>query len=282
MDLGPYVVSDWYYQTAYQVGFQAHLNLQSIQRPAAGDNILVNGTNKNAKGGGELGRVGPLVPGKRYRLRLLNAGVDNQIRVSLDHHRLEVVTTDMVPIKRRPSCALDLRKADHGPAFVTDWLLVGVGQRYDVVFTANQTADHYWFRAEVAGECSSHNDFYGRSIFSYDGAPSSPAEPQSTAAPAPDACTVDGPLEPWVPNTVSSEAFVQQVASLQVDVNQEQVATNGQNIVVWGVNMTGIDVEWDRPTLDYLKKGRSDWPSVYNLIEIPTQNTVRLPCGLGS
>lgn len=33
--------------------------------------------------------------------------------------------------------------------------------------------------------------------------------------------------------------------------------------------MTAIDIEWDRPTLQYLIEGNYSFPQVYNLIEIP-------------
>lgn len=110
LDLGTYMVNDWFYKTAYQVSSIADANLQNGGPPPPGDNILVNGTNKNAAGGGAYGKVN-LTKGKKYLLRLINPSVDAQIRVSLDGHPFTVVTSDLVPIK----------------PYTTTWLLLGIG-----------------------------------------------------------------------------------------------------------------------------------------------------------
>ena len=258
IDLGTYTINDWYYRTAFQIDAITDVNLQSGNGPPPADTILINGTNKNAAGGGTYGRVS-ITKGKKYRLRLINTSVDNMIRVSLDNHPFTVMTSDLVPIK----------------PYKTNWVLLAIGQRYDVVIYANQTVGNYWFRAEVATDCASSNNFYGRSIFSYSGAAS--GDPTSTAATIPSVCKDESPLVPWVPNSVSSSAFVSQVGNLQVDITQEQVTTNGQNIVVWGVNLTAIDVDWEKPTLEYVKTGNTSYPRVFNLIEIPNEGTVSLP-----
>ena len=65
LDLGPYTVNDWYYKTAFQVDA---LTLQALQKQGpgpSGDNILINGTNKNAAGGGSYGAV-TIKKGKKY------------------------------------------------------------------------------------------------------------------------------------------------------------------------------------------------------------------------
>lgn len=258
IDLGTYTINDWYYKTAFQINAITDVNLQSGNGPPPADTILINGTNKNAAGGGTYGTVS-ITKGKKYRLRLINTSVDNMIRVSLDNHPFTVMTSDLVPIK----------------PYTTNWILIAIGQRYDVVIYANQTVGNYWFRAEVATDCASSNNFYGRSIFSYSGAAS--GDPTTTAATIPSVCKDESPLVPWVPNTVSNTSFISQVKSLDVDIDQEQVTTNGQNIVVWGVNLTAIDADWEKPTLEYVKTGNTSYPTVFNLIEIPNEGTVSLP-----
>ncbi|MGC0416543.1 multicopper oxidase family protein [Embleya sp. AB8] len=58
-------------------------------------------------------------PGRRVRLRLINAGADTAFRVALGDHRLTVTHTDGFPVL---------------PVTV-DTLLVGMGERYDVLVT---------------------------------------------------------------------------------------------------------------------------------------------------
>ena len=59
-------------------------------------------------------------PGQRVRLRLVNAGGDTAFRVAVGGHRMQVVATDGFPVM---------------PVEV-DTVLLGMGERYDVVITA--------------------------------------------------------------------------------------------------------------------------------------------------
>ncbi|KAF2089562.1 multicopper oxidase [Saccharata proteae CBS 121410] len=251
IDLGAYTVSDWYYDTAFQVEDQFTDALQVGQSGPPGDNILVNGTGVSSSGGGSYSKV-TLTKGKKHLLRLINTSVDNNIWVSLDSHTMQVITADFVPIQ----------------PFSTTWLLMAIGQRYEVVINANQTASNYWFRAEVATACASANKGYGRGIFSYSGVTA--ADPSSSDSTIPSDCTEPLP-NPAVPNTVPSSAFNSQVSNLNVDLTSSNVTTNGQNIVYWGVNMTAIDIDWEKPTLQYVIDGNTSYPQTYNLIELPTE-----------
>ncbi|WP_149182038.1 multicopper oxidase family protein [Streptomyces sp. TRM49041] len=59
-------------------------------------------------------------PGDRVRLRIINAGGDTAFRVALGGHRLTVTHTDGFPVRHAE----------------TDALLIGMGERYDVLVTA--------------------------------------------------------------------------------------------------------------------------------------------------
>ncbi|MBN0043060.1 multicopper oxidase family protein [Streptomyces actuosus] len=58
-------------------------------------------------------------PGKRIRLRIINAGGDTAYRVALGGHRLTVTHTDGFPVEHQQ----------------VDALLIGMGERYDVLVT---------------------------------------------------------------------------------------------------------------------------------------------------
>jgi FtsP/CotA-like multicopper oxidase with cupredoxin domain len=109
IDLGPYTLQDWYYITAFQAGARAFNNGLGGP-PPTGDNILINGTNKNAQGGGNYNRV-TLTPGKKHRLRIINAAIDASFRVSLDGHSFQVIANDFVPVV----------------PYTTNYLQVGIG-----------------------------------------------------------------------------------------------------------------------------------------------------------
>ena len=150
-------------------------------------------------------------------------------------------------------------------------MLLGTGQRYDVIIDAKQTPGNYWFRAEAARDCFSTNQFRGRSIFTYDGVQvADPTTEPLTAAPA--VCRDESPLVPWRAMNVPSENFINQANDLEVDVHREQVAGNGQNVVFWGINLTAIDINWEKPTLQYVIDKNTTYPHVYNLIELPVEH----------
>lgn len=140
--------------------------------------------------------------------------------------------------------------------------------------------DNYWFRAVAETSCFSNTTNNGLSIFSYDGARA--GNPTTTAAIKPSNCNNESPLVPWVPNTVPSDAFTSQAKSLQVDKVPGAIS-NGQNIIFWGVNLSSINVDWEKPIMSYILAGDTNYPSTENLIELPTSNIVSQPrkkCGL--
>jgi hypothetical protein len=162
-----------------------------------------------------------------------------------------VITSDFVPIK----------------PIVSNWVLLSPGQRYDVIFTANQTTGNYWFRALVAGPCFVANrNGQAFAIFRYADAPEE--DPETTQFDPPQTCDGNGPLVPWVKNEVNSTAFLEQVGLLEVDIAFPQITTNEQNIVVWSVNLSDINIAWTKPTLQYIAENNTDYPRSYNLIEL--------------
>jgi FtsP/CotA-like multicopper oxidase with cupredoxin domain len=63
-------------------------------------------------------------PGQRARIRLINAGGDTAFRVALGGHQMQVVHADGYPV--RPAS--------------TDAILIGMGERYDVIVTLGDGA----------------------------------------------------------------------------------------------------------------------------------------------
>lgn len=57
IDLNTYMLTDWFYLTTFQVNSIAFQNLQHSAQPPPGDNLLINGMNKNANGGGQYSNV---------------------------------------------------------------------------------------------------------------------------------------------------------------------------------------------------------------------------------
>ena len=104
VDLGSVTLNEWYYVTDWQINDEVSSRLQLLPTgnlpasgPPAADNILINGTNKSLQGDGNY-LLTTIEPGKRYRLRLVNSGADNALRVSLDDHPFQVIAADYVPV----------------------------------------------------------------------------------------------------------------------------------------------------------------------------------------
>nr|ALR81978.1 laccase [Scleromitrula shiraiana] len=252
VDLGTYPITDWYYTPVFTLG---SLIQHAQAGPPSGDNGLINGT-MVAPAGGSGGKysTNTLTPGKKYRLRIINTSVDNHFAVSLDNHKLTVITSDFVPIE----------------PYQADWIFVGIGQRYDVIITANQTVGSYWFRAEVQSGCGTNkNNGNIKGIFNYVGAAST--TPTSTATPYTQRCTDEKGLIPFWDSFVPRGPLEAHVDILDVAINIG-VNTSGP-IVTWGINLTAIDVNWDKPILEYVLEGNNSWPHSENVIELTQSDT---------
>jgi FtsP/CotA-like multicopper oxidase with cupredoxin domain len=247
-DLGVMPITDWYYQTAFQAASIAFQNGQAGLGPPVGDNILINGTAKNAAGGGAWNNV-KIQAGKRYRLRLVNTAVDTNMVVNLDGHPFQVIATDFVPIN----------------PYNTSHLQIGIGQRYDVIITANQTAGNYWFRAVADGLCQSRNTREGRAVFTYQG--QTVADPTSNSTAIPFTECVDPVTSPKIAKNVPSTTFAAQAKSLPVAFGP--VAANG-NTVVWTINGTSMIIDPGKPTIKYVAETNNSFPQSYNVVEVPS------------
>ncbi|KAK3953862.1 Cupredoxin [Pseudoneurospora amorphoporcata] len=119
IDLGPYMIQDYYRQTADRFHYVAEL----VQNgpPPDSNTITFRGKSINPTGsGGSYDRL-ILTPGKKHLLRLINASVDNSFTISLVGHNFTVIATDFVPVT----------------PVIRSKLFMAVGQRYDVIVEAN-------------------------------------------------------------------------------------------------------------------------------------------------
>ncbi|KAL1876353.1 hypothetical protein VTK73DRAFT_9532 [Phialemonium thermophilum] len=163
VDLGPFLISDWYYGSADQMMSRISSATEPFiagqpGSPPESDNVLFNGTNVDPHGmrGGRYAHI-HVTKGKRYRIRLINASVDNSFTISIVGHKMEVVHTDFVPV--RP--------------YHTDHLFLAVGQRYDVVIDAEADISNYWLNATFSetGLCGRSRNQNPAAILHYEDAP---------------------------------------------------------------------------------------------------------------
>lgn len=254
-DLGALPLTDWYYTSAFTLNEVA----QNQGRPPTPDNLLVNGTHKNAAGGGTYAKMS-VVKGKKYRIRIINTSVDQYFTVSMDGHPFTVITSDFVPLK----------------PYVADQITLAIGQRYDVIISANQTSDNYWFRVQpgTQGFCGS-NSILGKgiqpgAILHYSDAPD--AQPTKVANLTLRTACQDEPLAslvPYVPNEVPQSVIG---SAGKLDLKSDPVSNNNGTIKPfrWLIDGTPHIVDWNDPTLETILAGSENFHNNSNVH--PMQN----------
>ncbi|BCS27040.1 uncharacterized protein APUU_60088A [Aspergillus puulaauensis] len=249
VDAGTIMLNDWSHQTAAEL-FQ----YAQVVGPPTLNNSLINGTNTYGSGDDETGERFKLKveEGTSYRLRIINAALDTHYKFMIDNHILTVISMDLVPVK----------------PFNTTFIDIAMGQRYDVIVTANQAAvaDSFWLRSLPQGACSSIEDATNiRGIFYYG---DNPSTPETSRWHSEDNCN-DEPMEnlvPHVPRTVQAP-----------DWQENTEATSDRNadgLFRWFLNSTTMEVFWEDPTLKQIADGKSKkelmmWDNSSAVIDLP-------------
>jgi FtsP/CotA-like multicopper oxidase with cupredoxin domain len=245
VDTAPITLTDWFYTPSFPLYDSASV----AQGPPTADNVLIGGKMTSAEGGEYY--VVDIKKGKKNLLHFVNTGINAYLHVSLDNHKFQVVGADFVPVK----------------PFVTDNLVLGVGQRYDVIVDANQKVDNYWLRVNTGGafgppqqSCDGPNANEGniKAIVRYNGAKKvNPTSTNSTAAVT--GCYDLPGVTPYVKTTVPS--------GLPKDFEVSFTPANSDGAVVqWLVNSSAINIDWDTPTLKYVEDGTKTFPKSDNVV----------------
>lgn len=179
-DLGPILFTDWFHDTYEHI---VDLVLQPTNGPPfrpLSDSNLVGGKGQypcaNVTNGAAC-TVNPYAswevePGKTYRARFVNTGATAFESISLDGHSFTVIAEDFVPVQ----------------PYQTDFVTIGVGQRTDVIFTANAGSGSFFLRA-FNSPCGDTNGPDGRGIVYYKGTdPSVPPTSQGKQGAANPTC----------------------------------------------------------------------------------------------
>ncbi|KAK7928816.1 multicopper oxidase [Apiospora marii] len=227
IDLGMLFLNDWSHRTVDELWDEAQ-----AKGPPKLDNALLNGTNTFNNSGVITGKRNAvaLEKDKSHRLRLVNGALDAHFKFSIDNHTLQVIAMDLVPIK----------------PFTTDVVSLGIGQRYDVIVTANQeaVASSFWMRATPQSACTNiANPANVKGIVTYGAANPGGAEPTTKGHSIKDSC-VDMPaasLVPHISHQVGSKAWSSE--------NTVAIGMNNEKVFRWYINSTTMIVHWGNPTL---------------------------------
>lgn len=261
-DLGPVFLQDWSHTEIFSLWPEARRS----GKPPALDTGLINGTNTwdcsnstDPKCTGD-GRKFEVVfqPGKRYRMRLINAVVEGHFQFTIDNHNLTVIANDLVPIM----------------PYMTDSILISAGQRYDVIVEANAKSGDYWLRAVWPPSCTAQNKnpLNITGIVRYDG--SSNADPISEPTALMRQGCGDEPLKSLVPYLALD---VKNTRTITTEVlNNSFVDFDSDSIFTWTLNSSSLMLDWSQPTLQRVLNNDSIFPTDSNIVSVEV-SCCRLP-----
>ena len=196
--------------------------------------------------------------GKTHRLRLINAGAEGIQKFSIDNHILTVIANDFVPVV----------------PYDTTIVTLGIGQRTDVLVTANgSVSDVVWMRSTLS-TCSLASQPDGLAIIYYNGAVNATAKPNTTAWPdTTDPCANDALTEtvPFFPITPTSTP----ATTIEMDIG---ILINATGHFLWTVNNSTFRVDYNAPLLDLVHQGNDSYPldREWNVYDLGTNSSVRL------
>lgn len=259
VDLGVLFLQDWSHETVFPLWFTARLTSKAGVPPTL-PNGLINGTNtydcsgstdSNCLGTGKKFET-TFVSGRTYRIRLVNVAIEGHFQFSIDGHNLTVIANDFVPIV----------------PFTTESVLIGIGQRYDIIVKANATPGNYWIRGGWQTTCLNNDnaaDITG--IVRYD--PESTADPTSTGITVGTDCGDEPPtsLVPWLKLNVTN---IRQVATEVLGFE----TTAGY--FMWTLNSSSLLLNWSDPTLLQVFNHEDIFPTNYNVVAIEVGPTLSL------
>lgn len=164
--------------------------------------------------------------GTTYRLRLVNVATEGFFRFHIDSHTFSVIAMDLIPIV----------------PYDTASIVIANGQRYDIVVTANQTADNYWMRALYHSDCGTIDEYLDdiKGIIRYH---SSSTDDPTTTAPSFTAQCYDEDASNLVPYVAQSVGSADDTYS--TDLNY----TYPNEIWKWTINSSSLIVNWSEPSL---------------------------------
>lgn len=248
-DLGNVILQDWSHQTADEL-----YDLAQVQGIVPMDTGLINGTNVFGANSSQTGSYfsTTFTPGESYLLRLVNVAIDTQFKFMIDNHTMTVIASDFVPIVPYQTDIINIgmgkfiysfsNLASARPSFQnTQLIFSSLGQRYDVVVTANQQSvgSDFWMRAFPQIACSASLNIEGiKGIVHYG---SSTGTPTTQPYAYDDGC-VDEPLAslvPFLPKGVDAPQWNEQETVI--------AAPNTDNNFRWYLNGTSFLMQWENP-----------------------------------
>jgi FtsP/CotA-like multicopper oxidase with cupredoxin domain len=264
LDLGPILITDWFHDMYdHLVDLVMQPSFGPPFRPISDSNLVagkgayacVNSTQPNSSTCAPPSSFAAweFEAGKTYRMRFVNTGSSAFEQISLDGHTFTVIANDFVPVQ----------------PYETDFVTIGVGQRTDVLVTANATpGQSYWLRA-FNNPCGDTDGPYGYGIINYSGANCSIAPTSQGKPPPPNSRCQNDPLSKTVPQYAIPAKEPDTTITLFMDGKSDD-----QGYFHWTFNGNSYTGDLSQPDLFSAVQGQSLPPE--RNVYVPQGKTVRL------
>ncbi|MCJ1400473.1 hypothetical protein MMC11_003679 [Xylographa trunciseda] len=270
VDLGPVIITDWYHLGYFAVLDILFAPLNQSGNPAPNsDNNLINGKMNFNCSTVAPGDTTPcnnnagiskfkFISGKTYKLRLINAGAEALERFSIDGHNMTIIANDFVQVQ----------------PYTTNVVTLGVGQRTDVLVTANQEHSNsaFWMRSNISTICSSDNQPNALAAIYYDNADTT-VDPTSTAWDVPDPGTCENDdlalTVPFYPITPTMQPATTRTLEITFEFN----ATGS---FLYLVNNQTFRADYNSPVLLLANQGNLTYPAEWSVMNFGSNSSIRV------
>ncbi|KAG8528577.1 uncharacterized protein KY384_006264 [Bacidia gigantensis] len=269
IDLGPVAISDYFHRGYFDILTDV-MGTDLLKVRPASDNNLINGKmnydcSKSTLPGSCTDNAGiskfAFASGKQHRLRLINTGIQAMQKFSIDHHNMTVIANDFVQVE----------------PYVTNIVTLAVGQRTDVIVSANGNPNGtYFMRANItSGQCTEPTDqSLALAAIYYEHADTSltpTASDSDTQLDTTDPCT-NSDLSIAVP--AYRIPALEPSTTLHMEVN---VTVNSTGHLIWTVNDSAFRTSYNDPLLLLANQGNTSYPydPQWNVYDVGTNETIR-------
>lgn len=274
VDLGPVLLTDWYHTDYFSLVEQVMAPVSKGLPPPFSNNNLINGKmNYPCANATATQTCTPnagvskfsFESGKKYRLRLINAGAEGLQKFSIDGHKMTVIANDFVEIQ----------------PYETDLVTLAIGQRSDVVVEATGSSkDAFWMRSNLGG-CSLNDGVSPEAvaaIYYEDADTTAIPTTNSTIDPARldechnDPLSVTQPFYSITPDP--NPATIQDITIAFKPNNTEGPAS--EQFLLWFINNSTFRIDYNDPVLLEAKLGNTMFPAERNVYNFGSNKTVRI------
>lgn len=262
IDLGPVFIHDYYHKPYLDV-VREFLKPSATPPNVPSDNNLISGkmafdcstVTDGTKCTNNAGIAKfKFQSGKKHRLRLINGGAEGTQQFSIDGHEMLVMANDFVEVK----------------PYTTNVVTLGVGQRTDVIVTANYTANaSFWMRSNITGAPALQPQALAGLFYDRADTNSTPRSIPQVYTPTSNNDPLDK-TEPFYPISAGDPATTK-----QIDIT---VAPNKTGSWVWSMNGQTFRGNLNNPTLLLAKTGNASqtFAPELNTIDVGTNASYRL------